>query len=220
MSTEINPAYRIQTAHTILRCWNPTDAPLLCAAIEASLEHLRPWLPWVKDEPESVAAKAQRLRRMRGEFDLNHDYVYGIFNLDESAVLGGTGLHTRIGDDALEIGYWIHADHVGQGLATEISAALTKVAFEVHKVTRMEIHCDPTNLASASVPRKLGYIHEATLRQRATSGDGSPCDSMIWSLFADGYADSPAARAEIMAYDLLGERLESDFAVNAPKMQI
>ena len=207
MSTEINPAYCIKTARTIIRCWNPVDAPLLIAAIEASLDHLRPWMPWAKFEPETVAAKADRLRRMRGEFDLNKDYIYGIFNLAENKVLGGTGLHTRIGDDALEIGYWIHAAHIGKGLATEISAALTKVAFEVHKVKRMEIHCDPQNRASASVPRKLGYAHEATLRERATSGDDTPCDSMIWSLFAAEYPDSPAADAEIAAFDAIGMKI-------------
>ena len=48
----------------------------------------------------------------------------------------------------------------------------------------MEIHCDPANLASAAIPRKLGYTHEATLRRRTHSSDGKVEDSMIWTLFA------------------------------------
>lgn len=198
-------AYRILTERTLLRCWNPEDAPLLKAAIDASVEHLRPWMPWVQQEPEELAAKAQRLRQMRSKFDLDQDYVYGIFNHDERQVLGGTGLHTRVGHNALEIGYWIHVDHINQGLATEISAALTKVAFEVNKVQRIEIHCDPGNFASAAVPRKLGYTHEATLRQRTVGSDGRPSDSMIWTLLASEYTTSPAARVNIRAFDAVGD---------------
>ena len=46
------PAYRIHTQRLVLRCWQPTDAPLLKAAIDANLEHLRPWLPWAQYEPD------------------------------------------------------------------------------------------------------------------------------------------------------------------------
>ena len=44
-----------------------------------------------------------------GPFDLGTDFVMGIFDRDESGVLGGTGLHKRRGAHALEIGYWIRA---------------------------------------------------------------------------------------------------------------
>ena len=105
------------------------------------------------------------------------------------------------------IGYWIHAAHINQGLATEAAAALTRVAFEVNDVERVEIHCDPANVRSAAVPRKLGYAHEATLRRRAQAGDGTHRDTMIWTLFADTYPGSAAATAEIEAYDARGRRI-------------
>jgi len=201
------PAYRILTARTVVRCWQPADAPLLKAAVDASVEHLLPWMPWVAKEPESVESWATRLRSFRGRFDLDRDYVYGIFNQDERAVLGGTGLHTRAGDKALEIGYWIHVDHINQGLATEISAALTKVAFEVNGVDRVEIHCDPQNVRSAAVPRKLGYVYEAILRQRTRTADGAPRDTMIWTLIRNEYPASPSAQAQIQAFDARGQAL-------------
>jgi hypothetical protein len=46
----------------VIRCWQPANTPLLKEAIDASLDHLHPWLPWVENEPEPVAAKVQRLR--------------------------------------------------------------------------------------------------------------------------------------------------------------
>ena len=201
------PAYRIDSARTVIRCWQPQDAPLLQAAITASLEHLRPWMPWVESEPEDLEVKIARLRRFRGLFDLGQDFIYGIFTLDEAQVIGGTGLHTRVGGDAREIGYWIHQDFLSQGIATEVSAALTRVAFEVDRVQRVEIHCDPGNVRSAAVPRKLGFTHEATLRRRTPFLDETPRDRMIWSLLADEYAASPAAGAQVAAFDVIGRTI-------------
>jgi len=206
-ASSITPAYRVCTQRLVLRCWNPADAPLLKEAIDASLDHLRPWMPWANQEPTDLTVKMETLRHFRGNFDLGRDFVYGVFDPTETRVLGGTGLHTRVGPGALEIGYWIHAQHIKQGLATELSAALTRVAFEIHKVRRVEIHCDAANLRSAAVPRKLGYTLEATLRERIEGSDGQWHDSMIWTLLRDGYRNSPAATADLRAYDALGRRL-------------
>jgi RimJ/RimL family protein N-acetyltransferase len=164
-------------------------------------------MPWIASEPEELQTKIERLRRFRGMFDLGQDFIYGIFDADETQVLGGTGLHTRIGADAREIGYWMHKDYLNQGLATEASAALTRVAFEIDRVQRVEIHCDPSNVRSAAVPRKLGFTHDGTLRRRVPFLEEVPRDSMIWSMFADEYPASPAATADITAYDVVGRRL-------------
>ena len=200
------PAYRIETKRLVLRCWQPEDALLMQEAAAESKEHLLPFMPWAANEPEPVESKIDRIRYFRASFDRGEDYVYGIFNPDETRVLGGSGLHTRIGEEGLEIGYWIHKDFIGQGLATELSAALTKVAFELYLVQRMEIHCAVENLASAAVPRKLGYVHEAT-RRRLAFANGRKSDSMIRTLFADEYPNTPSALAEIKAFDIVGNQL-------------
>lgn len=205
--TTRGPAYRIETQRLVIRCWHPADAPVFRAAIDASLDHLSPWMPWARGEQEDVEAEAQKLRQWRAKFDLDEDYFYGIWNRAEDAVLGGTGLHTRRGPDAFEIGYWIHANYINQGLATEAAAALTRVAFEVNGVHYVEIRTDPQNVRSAAVPRKLGFLHEATLRQRMPGPDGERRDVMIWSILVGDYPDSPAAAAEIAAFDAAGGRL-------------
>jgi len=201
--TIINPAYRIETDRLIVRCYQPTDAQMLAESVAESIEHLKPWMPWVHDEPEPLGEKVKRLKRFRGMFDLNQDYTYGIFNKEESKLLGGTGLHTRLGWNQLEIGYWIHREYINQGLITESTAALIKVAFEIIHIHRIEIHCDPANLASASIPRKLGFTHEGTLRAKTPFLDRWS-DSMIWGLLKEEYPTSPAFKAGIKIFDANG----------------
>jgi RimJ/RimL family protein N-acetyltransferase len=84
------PPYLIRTERLAIRCWDPRDAPLLKDALDASLEHLVPWMPWAADEPRPLEEKAELLRMFRGRFDLGEDFVYGIFPRDESEVIGGS----------------------------------------------------------------------------------------------------------------------------------
>jgi RimJ/RimL family protein N-acetyltransferase len=136
---------------------------------------------------------------------LGEDFVYGVFERDESEVVGGSGLHTRLGEGALEIGYWIRASRVRQGFARETAAALTKLAFAVCGVDRVEIRVDPANEASLGVPRALGFHEEATLRRRLPAGEGQPRrDVVVFSLFAEQLQGTPIAGVTIEAFDALG----------------
>lgn len=201
-----NPAYRIETERLVVRCYDPSDVQMLADSVAESVEHLKPWMPWAHAEPEPMEVKVDRIRRFRGEFDLGEDFIYAIFNEDESRLLGGTGLHTRLGNEQLEIGYWIHKDFTNQGLVTESTAALVKVAFEIVHIHRLEIHCDPRNLASASIPRKLGFTHEGTLRAKTRFLDRWS-DSMVWGLLDTDYPDTPSCKANIKVFDVRGNRL-------------
>ena len=156
---DITPAYRVETERLCLRCWQPRDAPMLQEAVQASVEHLSPWMPWAREEPEPLETKIERLRMFRGHFDLGQNYIYAAFSADETLVVGGTGLHPRVGAGGFETGYWVHVDHTRQGYATEMAAAMTRLAFEVHDMAFMEIRCDPENVYSAAIPRRLGYRH-------------------------------------------------------------
>jgi RimJ/RimL family protein N-acetyltransferase len=162
-------------------------------------------MPWAVHEPQTLEEKVELLRDFRGRFDKDEDYIYGIFSRDESQVVGGTGLHKRHGEGAFEIGYWIRESRAGEGLATEASAALTRIALELCGVDRVEIRTDPVNERSRRIPRKLGFAEEATLRRRL--GYPDPRDVVIYSTFLEDYARSPVASAEVQAFDVLGERV-------------
>jgi RimJ/RimL family protein N-acetyltransferase len=198
MHTRGSRAFRIETARLVIRCWKPADAGLAKEAIDTSLDHLRPWMPWAESEPTTLEQKRRLLTRFAEDFARGDDAVYGIFEPDERRVVGGTGLHPRLEGNAREIGYWIRADAAGRGLGSESAAALTRVAFEVDGVERMEIHCDPANHRSAAIPRRLGYGLAEGL-----DGNGH----LVFRMLRDVYPGSPPAKAAVHAYDDAGARV-------------
>jgi RimJ/RimL family protein N-acetyltransferase len=207
MSWEGPPApYRIETGRLVIRCYEPRDAPLLKEAIDSSLDHLRPWMPWAEAEPQTLEEKLELLKVFRSDFDRTENFAYGIFSADESQQLGGTGLHPRIGPRGLEIGYFVRASATRQGIITESTAALTRAGFEVCGADRIEVRIDPRNQASFGVPRKLGFEEEVTLRRRLPAAEGEPLrDLTIFTMFREDF--DPGMAANIRGFDARGERV-------------
>jgi RimJ/RimL family protein N-acetyltransferase len=197
--------YRIETERLLMRCWSPADARALRTCLDDNDRHLRPWIPFMKDEPRSLEQTAEWLRSIRASFDLRQNYRYAVFDPDGEKLLGENMLLGRAGQGAFEIGYWTDRHAVGKGFATEATCALIRVAFDIEKADRLEIHCEPENAASAAIPLRLGFTHDATLPKRAPNSEGKVCDLMIWSLFAEDYPATPAADITMQAFDCLGD---------------
>jgi len=191
----------------VIRCYQPADAYMMHAAITGSLEHLRPWIPWARQEPRELEWMVSFVRMFRGQMDLGEDAVYGIFDKTETEQIGGTGLHNRIGKDAREIGYWINIRHVNKGYATEAVRALMKVAFAIEGYHRLEIRCDPENVFSRKIPLRLGFTHEMTLSNHSTDGDGRPVDLMVWALGNRDYYMEGADDIALRAFDFMGREI-------------
>ena len=174
---------RVETERLVIRLWEPEDVEAVDAAITASTEHLRPWMPWISAEPLSLDDRRALIAQWRTQWERGGEAVYGIFTkpVDDrgETVAGGTGLHRRLGPDSLEIGYWVHIGHVRQGYASEASAALTSTALAIDGIDRVEIHHDKANEASAGVPSKLGYtlVREEPRDPTAPGETGIMC---IW----------------------------------------
>lgn len=158
---------RIVTERLVLRAWTAADVPALNQAVVDNLEHLRPWMYWIAEEPVTAHARRQQIERWNREWADGGDALFGVFR--EDTVVGGGGLHRRGGPATLEIGYWIHRDHTRNGYATEASRGMTTAAFEVPGIEHVEIHHDKANVASEGVPRRLGYRLVAEQPRRAVA---------------------------------------------------
>lgn len=146
---------RIETDRLLLRTWTEADAPALAEAVTTSLDHLLAFMPWASAEPLLLSERVDLIRHWQGEAERGENLVVGVFLGD--VIVGGSGLHRRVGPDGLEIGYWIHVDHTRRGYASEVSAALTSAAFQIPGIDRVEIHHDKANVPSSGIPQALRF---------------------------------------------------------------
>lgn len=151
------PPERIELpgGRALVRC-RAERADETAAAINASLHHLHPWMVWAA-EPATEAGMAVFLAAAEELWAQRRDFAVHLVEGPHDEVIGGGGLHGRLGRHGLEIGYWVHVDRIGQGIATDLARALTHAAFAIDGIERVRIQCEDTNVRSARVPEKLGY---------------------------------------------------------------
>ncbi|MGD8385313.1 MAG: GNAT family N-acetyltransferase [Lysobacterales bacterium] len=198
-------AWRVETERLLLRCWTRADAPRLRAALDECDDHLRPFIPFMKDEPRSLSQTADWLDTHRLAFACGDYFRYAVFDAAEERLLGENMLLTRIGPGVLEIGYWTHKNAVGRGVASEATSAMVRVAFWIHGVGRVEIRCVPENAASAAIPARLGFRHSETLKAHVEDTTGRVRDLMVWKLCSGHTVGRAAANFQFRAYDQDGE---------------
>jgi len=151
------PPEQVTSRSLVLRRVRPADAVAIADAVRASLDYLRPWMPWATQEAGDSRAQLARVAEADELWESGTDFIYSVLLARDNTLVGEIGLHCRVGDGAVEIGYWIDVRHARRGLGTDAAGALTPVALALPGVTRVEIHCDEANQASAAIPRKLGY---------------------------------------------------------------
>lgn len=148
------PAETLTGSDVILRRWRLDDLPALHRAVNESLDHLAPWMPFAVGG-YSVADGEVFLTRCRAEWDagLNFNYAIAAAGADD-VIAGSCGLMSRPGD-GFEIGYWLHAAYTGRGLATWASQLMIAEAWRVGADYVMLRH-DEANVRSRAVAQRLG----------------------------------------------------------------
>lgn len=156
--------YEFETERLTIRGPLPGDGAEMQAAIVESIDELRPWMPWATIIPTPEESET-RLRQKQLDFLARKDLQLLLFLKGTHTLVGSSGLH-RINWDVpkFEIGYWVRTPFARQGYITEAVAGISDFAFQQLGAKRVEIRCDAQNMRSAAVPRRLGFMHEGTLR--------------------------------------------------------
>ncbi len=175
---EERPPELIEVGDRVLVRMTPGDGPALVTVVNASLAHLRPWMPWAQD-PATAESIGTFLGNAETQWDGFEEFQYLIRQAPAGPILGTCGLHARVGVGALEIGYWVHVDHTGRGVATGAAGGLTDAALRLRGVERVEIRCDAANARSAAIPPKLGYRLDR-IETRPPTTPGETDSHMVW----------------------------------------
>jgi ribosomal-protein-serine acetyltransferase len=185
MAAMKRPQQTIDRGDFALRRWRAdSDFEPLFRMIEESLDHLRPWLPWVARH----CAEATRtfLAGCGPKWQNGEAYNYAISG--DSTLVGSCSMY-RVGNRyradnprGLIIGYWLHPAATGRGIATRAAAVMAAEAFAMPDVEYVEIVHDVANTASGAIPRRLGFTE---VRREQVVPPAAPSDrgvDMVWRL--------------------------------------
>ena len=174
----------------LLRPYRPGDGAQLWEAVNESRDHHLPWIPWGEGH-KLPAHSEESARKMQVHWLLREDLPLGIWERATGSYLGGINLN-RINWNvpSLELGYWLRKSAEGHGYMTEAGKLVCSLSFETLGVHRIEVHVASGNHRSVAVPRRLGFIHEATLRQSGRIITGELVDMMVFSMLQEDYKAS------------------------------
>lgn len=111
---------------------------------------------------------------------------------EQDRLLGTVTLYGFARDHArCELGFALHPDHWGQGLARDAVRSAVAHAVGSLEIQRIEADVDPDNRASLRLLESLGFVREGLARERYRLGGGTQ-DSVMLGLLAREYmADQP-----------------------------
>jgi RimJ/RimL family protein N-acetyltransferase len=164
----------------VLRPWRVEDAPLLRAAIDESLDSIRRWMSWGREEPSPLPVLRARLQSYADDFNAGRRWRYAVWVGEAEMLAGGASLHPRAGPEALEVGYWVRRGCRRRGIAAAAAAALARHAFTSHGVGHVDICVDVGNEASAALARSLGFEPRGPLTREHP--DGRPRPMLVYRL--------------------------------------
>jgi RimJ/RimL family protein N-acetyltransferase len=185
---DTRPPERIKEPPILLRRYLATDVQALLEAVSTSSDHLRPWLSWASVEPLEPGLKTFISGSIE-TFNSGENFDYAIWDDAESTLIGGAGLHPRLGPGRIEIGYWVRDSWLRRGVASAAARALTTAAFQLQGLDEVQIHCDEANVASAGIPRGLGFRLLRTVQEEAQA-PSEVGRSMEWAITAEEWQAS------------------------------
>ena len=172
----------LRGARVLVRPYRESDVDALREAIDESRDHVRPWLPFA-DQHQTEDETRDWIIRMMANWLLRENLECSIWEASTGRYLGGLGLHPRNWElGYLEIGYWLRASAQGHGYVSEAVKLVGDYAFTSLGARRLEIRCDARNRRSAAVAERLGFAHEASLRNHMRAPDGSLRTTLIYGL--------------------------------------
>ena len=153
-------------------------------AIHSDPEVMRYWSYPAWTQLAQAQAKVDEIARQRREQDI---LVWAIAETDSELLIGTVavfGFNREQG--RAEIGYSLHRDWQGRGLASETLQLVLPYLFQEYGLRRIEADVDPRNRASCRLLEKLGFVREGLLRQRWLV-DGQLCDSALYGLLQQDF---------------------------------
>lgn len=146
-----------------LKLTDVRDSKQLFELTDGSRSYLKEWLPWLDFTIKEEDTKAFIEGTLRGFAD--HKSLSTVI-LFKGKIAGTAGFNSITWPNKTAyIGYWLGKDFQGNGIMTKVAETLTEIAFNEYGLNKVEIRAAVENIKSRSIPERLGYKHEGTIRE-------------------------------------------------------
>lgn len=172
------PQPELHSPRLRLRDVRNDDAPALFA-IHSDPQVMRYWSYPTWTELAQAEQKVADIQRQRREQDI---LVWAIADAQSDRLIGTSAVFALdLPQGRAEIGYSLHPDWQGRGLASEALRLILRYAFNTLQLRRVEADADPRNEPSWRLLEKLGFVREGLLRERWHVND-EICDTAFYGL--------------------------------------
>ncbi|MFT3792207.1 MAG: GNAT family N-acetyltransferase [Rudaea sp.] len=170
-----------------IRKYEPGDVAGIVEAVQESVPTVGAWLDWCNKGYGTAEAEAW-ITHAHESWDKGDSFVFAVSDATSGDYLGGVGL-SRIDHEKLSanLGYWIRQSYQGRGVGTQAARLAVGYAFEVLKLTQIEVVCGAANRPSRRVAEKTGARFQGLASGRLTY-HGKSIDAAVYTISA------PAAR--------------------------
>ncbi|CAN5243910.1 GNAT family N-acetyltransferase [soil metagenome] len=155
------------------------------AAIHAMLSHPTAMRYWSSLPHSDIEQSAEWLGRMLAQTDdVSDDFIIEL----EGRVVGKAGCY-----QVPNIGYMLHPDYWGRGIATEALTPIIAHVFGKFEIEAVIADVDPRNTASLALLGRLGFVESGRAERTWQIGE-EWCDSIYLSLSRQNAAKAPQAQ--------------------------
>ena len=153
-------------------------------AIHSDARVMRYWSYPAWTELAQAEQKIADIQRQRREEDI---LIWAIADATSDLLIGSSAVfYLNLEQGRAEIGYSLHPDWQGRGLASEALQLVLGYVFNNLGLRRIEADIDPRNLPSCRLVERLGFVREGLLRER-WHVNGEICDSAIYGLLSKDF---------------------------------
>jgi RimJ/RimL family protein N-acetyltransferase len=154
----------------------------LAAALNTSLDNLRPWLAFAQ-RPSTPAQLRSVITTARAHIAAGELLQWRLWWPERRELAGSIDVHNL--DWSVpkgEVGYWLRSSAAGHGLAAEAVHRVMQYLLGERGFARVEARCDARNLRAQRVVTRLGFTREGIARHDERDVNGELADLAVYAM--------------------------------------
>ncbi|HEY1957520.1 MAG TPA: GNAT family N-acetyltransferase [Polyangiaceae bacterium] len=159
---------RLEGPRVVVRTACLDDARRFVAYFDRNRAHLEPWEPARDVAFYTESYWTERIRGYEEDLERGTGHRFAVFERGEDELAGNIGVFEIIARDPVwrgRVGYSLDAKKEGRGIMGEALGLVTRYAFDVLHLKRIQAGYIPRNVRSARVLERAGFVKEGYYRE-------------------------------------------------------